>query len=485
VVSAVSLPTATVTTAVATFTQPVVTTVINSSDNLVGFQGDFTFDETVVTFQNPPVSSSGLTATNWNVTGNVVPGSGPIRTLRVSAFANDFTPLSGSGVLFNLNMTRVSSTSGANTALTWAASPDDFLFIDGDLNPQTACNTPAGSITIQATVNISGTISYCSDPSIPTVPGVTLNLTGDSSGSTTSDGSGNYSFTVNAGGNYVVTPSMAPRTPASPGINTVDVLAVQLHYLGVNILPSGCRLTAADVNGDTFVDTVDTIAIQRFFLGLSTGIADTGKYKFTPASRSYSSVLTNQTSEGYDALILGDVASSFIHLPERDGTNETNGTNGTVAKVTLPNAMVDSRENNFIAAVTTSLIDRNGWLIGFQGEFTFDERIVTFQDPPVEAAGLTADNWNVSGNVLSELTRGPLKTLRISAYSLDATPLSGSGTLFHLNMTRVSKTAPPTQLLWANPPDFFFIDTDLNTHKPGTAVPGSVRTKQSAPSAAE
>src|SRR5204862_8094737 len=88
----VSLPTATVTTAVTNFTQPVVTTAINPSDNLIGFQGDVTFDETVVTFQGTPVSGAGLTASNWNVTGNVVPGGGPIRTLRISAYSSDFTP---------------------------------------------------------------------------------------------------------------------------------------------------------------------------------------------------------------------------------------------------------------------------------------------------------------------------------------------------------------------------------------------------------
>ena len=119
-VAMVSLPTATIDTSVTNFTQPVVTSAINPADNLIGFQGDFTFDETVVTFQNPPVSGAGLTAGNWNVTGNILAGPGPIRTLRVSAFSNDFTPLSGSGTLYNLNMTRVSSTPGASTALTWA-----------------------------------------------------------------------------------------------------------------------------------------------------------------------------------------------------------------------------------------------------------------------------------------------------------------------------------------------------------------------------
>lgn len=313
--STVSLPIATVTTAVTTFSQPVTTTNINSSDNLIGFQGDFTFDETIVTFQSPPVSGTGLTNTNWNVSGNVLPGGGPIRTLRISAFSNDFTPLSGSGVLFNLNMTRVSSTPGANTALTWAASPNDFIFIDADLNPHSPCSIPPGSITIQAaTFNISGTTTYCSNPSVPPVPGVTLALTGTASGSTTTDGSGNYTLSaVPAGGNYTVTPSKASLTPGGPNITTVDVVAIQRHFLVIGTPLSGCRLTAADVNNSSTVDTVDVVATQRFFLALTTGIANVGKYQFAPVNRTYSGVTTDQTGQNYNTLVFGDVATPFVH----------------------------------------------------------------------------------------------------------------------------------------------------------------------------
>jgi hypothetical protein len=66
----------------------------------------------------------------------------------------------------------------------------------------------------------------------------------------------------------------------------------------------------------------------------------------------------------------------------------------------------------------------------------------------------------------------PIRTLRISAFSNDFTPLSGNGTLFEQRMSRVSKAAQGTQLIWAAPPDhFIFIDADLKTQKPATASP--------------
>ena len=86
-----------------------------------------------------------------------------------------------------------------------------------------------------------------------------------------------------------------------------------LPFLNLGTPLSGCRLTAADVNGVNGINTVDVIAIQRFFLGLTTGIANVGKYQFNPLSRSYSGIVSDQTGQNYDALIFGDVASGYVH----------------------------------------------------------------------------------------------------------------------------------------------------------------------------
>jgi len=152
----------------------------------------------------------------------------------------------------------------------------------------------------------------------------------------------------------------------------------------------------------------------------------------------------------------------------------------TVAKVSLPEVTADKSKTEIVAPVTTTAIDAKNNLVGFQGDFTFDERVVSFQSPPVQRAGLTAGNWNVSGNVLPG--NGPIKTVRISAFSSDFAPLNGSGTLFELRMTRVSKTAQGTPLKWeAAPNHFYFIGADLNTQKPFNATSGNVTLTAAAP----
>ena len=92
----------------------------------------------------------------------------------------------------------------------------------------------------------------------------------------------------------------------------MDVIATQRHFLNLGTPLSGCRLAAAAVNGNGVITTVDVIAIQRFFLGLSTGIANTRKYQFSPANRIYTGIISNQTGQNYDALVLGDVVAPFV-----------------------------------------------------------------------------------------------------------------------------------------------------------------------------
>ena len=92
---------------------------------LQAFQGDFTFDSSVVAFQSTAVEVAGLTAvpgTTWSLAANVL-GTGTIRILRVSCFTTNNSVLDSTGMgpqpLFNLKFVRVSNTTGASTALTW------------------------------------------------------------------------------------------------------------------------------------------------------------------------------------------------------------------------------------------------------------------------------------------------------------------------------------------------------------------------------
>ena len=122
---------------------------------------------------------------------------------------------------------------------------------------------------------------------------------------------------------------------------------------------------------------------------------------------------------------------------------------------------------NFIAQVTTTAIDAKNKLVGFQGDFTFDERVVTFQ----ERAG--AESWThrpaigtYRGTFCLERDRSGRCAYRPSR--LDFTPLSGAGTLFELRMTKATPSAS-SELNWATGEDRdpIFINTvsDAEAHQ--------------------
>ena len=180
----------------------------------------------------------------------------------------------------------------------------------------TGIPTPTATPT-PGSIGISGAIANCANPVPVPVPNVTLTLSGSIAGSIVSDGSGNYAFSsLIPGGTYTVTPSKAALTPGSSGsnINTIDVIAIQRHLLQIALL-TGCRLSAADVNGDTVISTIDVIAIQRFILGQTTGLGNAGQYRFNPLNRTYPAVATSQTNQNYDTFVFGDVASPFSVRP--------------------------------------------------------------------------------------------------------------------------------------------------------------------------
>jgi hypothetical protein len=197
---------------------------------------------------------------------------------------------------------------GLTTPTTTAAAGFPNMHLVFNVNGTCSCPTPC------PVFNVTGTVGQCttSGPSGMALPGVTMMLTSSIGGnSSVTDGSGNYFLSGFSCVTNTVTPSKAALVPGSTGINTVDVVAVQRHFLSIGTPLSGCRLTAGDVNLDATINTVDVVAIQRFFLGLTTGISNVGRYNFIPASRSYPPPISDQTGQNYDTVVFGDVATPF------------------------------------------------------------------------------------------------------------------------------------------------------------------------------
>ncbi len=170
---------------------------------------------------------------------------------------------------------------------------------------------------------ISGSVMYYDQ--LKPVAGVTLNLTGDASQTTSTATNGAHAFQVNTGRNYTITPVKTNDTPAALGISTVDILLMRQHILNITPLTSPYQLLAADVNASGTITTLDITFIRRLILAVTNSLP-AGLWRFVRAdyvfgdplnpwnadgSRSYTNLLADLSGQDFLAIKLGDVNHSW------------------------------------------------------------------------------------------------------------------------------------------------------------------------------
>jgi|HubBroStandDraft_4_1064222.scaffolds.fasta_scaffold00167_6 hypothetical protein len=148
-------------------------------------------------------------------------------------------------------------------------------------------NVPGVNFTATAqTWTVSGTIT-------PATADITVTLTGSSGGSTTTDGSGNYSFTGLTNGAYVVTPSLTGYTftPASQNVTVNGANVTGINFAGSSvptwsisgsITPAAAGI-AVNLSGTSNGTTVTDSSGNYTFGGLANGT-----YVLTPSQSGYS-----------------------------------------------------------------------------------------------------------------------------------------------------------------------------------------------------
>jgi peptidyl-Lys metalloendopeptidase len=195
---------------------------------------------------------------------------------------------------------------GQSGAKNLAISNPDHAANNADNHEYFAENNPPLETT--STFTISGNAG---------VAGATLAYTG---GSTTADGSGSYSFAVLSGWSGTVTPSLSGYTFAPPNRTYTNVVSDQTaqDYIATAI-PTFTISGNAGIAGATLTYTGgSTIADGSGFYTFTvlTGWSGTvtpskAGYTFTPVSRAYTNVVSDQTAQDYTAVPV----ASFVDVP--------------------------------------------------------------------------------------------------------------------------------------------------------------------------
>ncbi|HEY5885695.1 MAG TPA: carboxypeptidase regulatory-like domain-containing protein [Pyrinomonadaceae bacterium] len=243
----------------------------------------------------------------YTISGHIQDGSGTAisgATVSVSGSQTTSTTTDASGnysigLAVNGNYTLTPSKSG------YTFSPDTRTY-----NNLTATQTGAD---FTGTVNPSYTISgHIQNASAVSISGVTVTLSGGQSGSTTTDSSGNYSFSnVTGGGDYTITPSKTNYTftPTSLTYNNLSANQTTADFTGTStfsytisghirnassIAISGVTVTLS--GGQSGSTTTDTSGHYSF-----AGLPSTNNYTITPSKTNYIFTPADQTHNNLTA----------------------------------------------------------------------------------------------------------------------------------------------------------------------------------------
>ena len=105
------------------------------------------------------------------------------------------------------------------------------------------------------------------------------------------------------------------------GVSTLDLVLIQKHILGLDMLSSGYKVVAADVNNDAKVSAVDLIELRKLILGIYHELPNNNSWRFVDSDQvlnqfnpwplleesTIQGLVTDMTDENFIGVKVGDV----------------------------------------------------------------------------------------------------------------------------------------------------------------------------------
>ena len=268
-------------------------------------------------------------------------------------------------------------------------------------NP-TAMNTVRGQLITEVNANLKGAV---------------IALDGNTSERLMTDDSGLFSFNqVAAGRDYMLKP--VKDDDHANGINTLDLLHIQRHILGMSTLRSPYKLIAADVDKDSRVGVSDLVALRKLVLRSTDRFEKNTSWRFIDKNFQFkdpSEALNEVFSEQYEIINLTEnmkIDFIAVKVGDVDGTAATNAKSsakttarsGQKLAFTVNNQNVSKGE---IFDVTLS-VEELSTVFGMQYQLNFDPNSAELIEAKSFVNGTTAQNYNLAeagrGNILSSWT---------------------------------------------------------------------------------
>ncbi len=122
---------------------------------------------------------------------------------------------------------------------------------------------------------------------------------------------GEFSFTIPFASTFVVQPLY--NEDHAKGVTTLDLLLINRHILGLELLPTPYRIIAADANGSRTVTTFDIVELRKLILGIYTELPASPSWRFVPAAHAFQNPLNPFTPPFSEQISsLDSIPLSFI-----------------------------------------------------------------------------------------------------------------------------------------------------------------------------
>jgi len=215
------------------------------------------------------------------------------------------------------------------------------------------------------------------------------------------DGEGFYQMYVNAGADYRLTPYK--NDDVLNGVNTMDILLIQQHILGLNPIENPYELIAANVNDDTRITGADLIELRRAILGIDEEFANNTSWRFVDELESLEqgvlpqnyaetielyNAVTDQLDQDFVAVKIGDVNGTAI--PSSLDSREAEGRSGALILTAL-DATVETGERVEIDVTSAGFSD----VLGYQMTLDYGADVFDLVDVRSGALDVTEGNYGV------------------------------------------------------------------------------------------
>ena len=207
------------------------------------------------------------------------------------------------------------------------------------------------------------------------------------------------------------------------GVSTLDLLLIQRHILGQELLDSPYKMIAADINNDNLITAVDLLDLRKLILGIYEELPNNGSWKFVNAdqqldlshpwnyseSRSIEDLSADMIGEDFIGVKIGDINNSVNANSKSNGVEISKPTD--IVELSYDNKPL--KKGDIIDIVLST--DRND-IHGYQ--FTLNTELlelVNVEGVDEENLALFQDKLTMSVHSLESLPSGELVNLQMRA----------------------------------------------------------------------